>query len=103
MTNVKNYTDTEILERAMKAENFQGFPASPIEIIVRSSEDEFNKFDDKFYSYFGSLGRVPRFIMVTSGTSNAGSEGLLNFQKYNHLGCAVLKSNVWVYNSHVYG
>ncbi len=38
--------------------------------------------------------------MVTTGTCNAGSYGLMNFRTYNKKGCAVLKSDIIVYYSH---
>lgn len=41
--------------------------------------------------------------MARRGTTNAGSYGLLHFDRYDHAGCAVLKSDVIVYSSHGYG
>lgn len=101
-TNVRNYTDDEILERAANAEGFKGWTRGAFEILVRSNEDEFNKFDDKFYSYWSHGNGINiDFVMVCTGTTNAGAQGLLSYT--NHLGCAVLKSDIWVYNSHVFG
>jgi hypothetical protein len=41
--------------------------------------------------------------MARNGTTNAGSYGLKEFHKYNHLGCAVLKADHMVYGSHTAG
>jgi hypothetical protein len=104
MNNVQNYTDKQILDRVRSLPSFKGFPAGVMDVWIRSDEDAFDKFDDKVYTYecFGD-DKPPRFIMVCTGTSNAGAEGLRHFAKYNGLGCAVLKSEVIVYNSHAYG
>jgi hypothetical protein len=104
MSNVRSYTDRELLERVKSLPSFKGFPDHPLDIWVRSAEDEFDKFDDKVYTFdcFGAE-REPKFRMVASGTTNAGSAGLLGFRAYNPKGCAVLKSDVIVYRSHIPG
>lgn len=104
MSNVKAYTDSEILNRVVGLGNFFAFPSNPLDVWIRSAEDGYDQFDDKVYTFdcFGA-GKIPKFVMVCSGTSNAGSYGLLNFRKYNSKGCAVLKSDEIVYNSHVHG
>jgi len=104
MSNVRNYTSQQLLDRVKSMPNFKGFPQSGVlDIWVRSNEDEYNKFDDKVYSFDCFPAKDPVFKMVCSGTSNAGAVGLKEFAKYNGLGCAVLKSDTIVYNSHVYG
>ena len=104
MSNVRNYTSQQLLDRVKTMPNFKGFPQSGVlDIWVRSNEDEYNKFDDKVYSFECFPAKDPVFKMVCSGTSNAGAVGLKEFAKYNGLGCAVLKSDWIVYNSHVYG
>jgi len=104
MSNVRNYTSQQLLDRVKSMPNFKGFPQSGVlDIWVRSNEDEYNKFDDKVYSFDCFPAKDPVFKMVCSGTSNAGAVGLKEFAKYNGLGCAILKSDWIVYNSHVYG
>jgi hypothetical protein len=104
MSNVRNYTSQQLLDRVKSMPNFKGFPQSGVlDVWVRSNEDEYNKFDDKVYSFECFPAKEPVFKMVCSGTSNAGAVGLKEFAKYNGLGCAVLKSDWIVYNSHVYG
>lgn len=95
-TNVKSYTDKQILERVKShARGFEDFPVDYWLIGVRSQEDEFNKFDDKFYLF-----QFTNFIGVFKGTTNAGAKGLLEFDSYNPDGCAVLQSDRIVYDSH---
>lgn len=97
------YTDKQLLDRVASLPSFNEFPNGILDIWVRSAADEFNKFDDKVYTY-NCINRVtPEFVMVCTGTSHAGEYGLLNFQRYNPKGCAVLKSDEIVYNSHVHG
>lgn len=104
MSNVKNYTDEQILTRVKSLASFRGFPHGVLDVWIRSAEDEFDRFDDKVYTFECSGDKAPpRFVMVCSGTTNAGAEGLKNFSKYNRLGCAVLKSDEIVYNSHIFG
>lgn len=104
-SNVKSYTDEQILNRVKeKAEGFKGFPKGVMDVWVRSNEDEYDRFDDKVYTFecYGDE-KPPKFIMVCTGTTNAGSQGLKNFAKYNSKGCAVLQADIIVYNSHDYG
>ncbi|HQZ81633.1 MAG TPA: hypothetical protein PLR83_00305 [Pyrinomonadaceae bacterium] len=102
MANVKNYTDKQIYDRVSQLASFRGFPRGVLDVWVRSDEDEFDRFDDKVYTFDGSSGEM-KFISVASGTTNAGAEGLKHFDKYNRLGCAILKSDEIVYDSHIYG
>ena len=104
MSIIGNYTDTQILDRVRSLPSFKGFPAGMLDIWIRSRADAYDQFDDKVYTYqcFGSETQ-PEFKMVSTGTSNAGSFGLMNFRTYNARGCAVLKSDLIVYNSHAYG
>lgn len=104
MTNVKKYTNNQILDRVESLPTFKGWFKGKYDIWVRSDEDAFNVFDDKCYSFeCKEEGIRPAFVMVCSGTTNAGAQGLLHFNEYNHLGCAVLKSDHIVYNSHIKG
>lgn len=102
MSNVKSYTDQQLIERLESLPSFKGYPNGILDIWVRSNEDEFDRFDDKVYTFDCSSG-VPVFIMVCSGTTNAGAVGLKHFAKYNGKGCAVLKADEIVYDSHVFG
>jgi len=103
-TNVKNYTSLQIIERVESLPTFKGWVKGKYSFWVRSSEDAFNEFDDKAYN-FECLqeGKRPVFKSVNTGTTNAGKEGLLNFQKYKLSGCAILKSDYMVYGSHGWG
>ena len=93
MTNVRAYTDHQLLNRVRSLETFRGIPNDYWIIGVRSNEDEFNKFDDKFYLFNGR-----QFVKVMPGTTNAGSKGLKEFHTYNEEGVAVLKADHMVYN-----
>lgn len=102
-SNVKKYTDQSLLQRMSSLPSFKGYPYGYFDIWVRSNEDAYNIFDDKVYTYYYNGNDAPQFIMCCTGTSNAGSFGLKRFFKYNSKGCAILKSNVIVYDSHILG
>ena len=95
---VKNYTDNQLLSKVKSLPSFNGVPSGFWILGVQSLEDNFNTFDDKFYLFEGE-----RFVMVTSGTTNAGKNGMLNYESQNPDGVAVLKTNVWYYNVWRYG
>lgn len=104
MGNVKGYTDQQLIERVEGLNTFEGWKPGKYAVMVRSNEDEYNKFDDKCYLFeVKEPGEKPKFISVYPITTNAGAQGLKEFDKYNSLGCAVLKSDVIIYNSHTYG
>lgn len=91
MSNVRQFTDKELLE---KVESIGGkIPniGKYLIIGVQSQEDEFNVFDDKFYVYDG-----PSFMMWSTGTTNAGKTALEMFDHYNLSGAAVWKTNQWI-------
>jgi|SRR5580765_1172474 len=96
------YTDEQLLDRVKALPSFIGWPTGILEIGVRSKADVFDAFDDKNYTYDCRSGS-PKFVFVRNTTTNAGSYGLKHFSDYNHLGCAVLKSDQIVYDSHVFG
>jgi len=75
-----------------------------MDVWIRSSADVFDSFDDKAFTYecYGDT-KPPKFVMSRAGTTNAGSYGLKRFDEYNHVGCAILKSDVIVYDSHKFG
>lgn len=93
MGNVRSYTDNELLTKVSKLPSFKGFPSGYWLLGVRSNEDKSDSYDDKFYLF-----KNKTFIMVTSGTTNPGKWGLLNFEKYNSQGCAVVKAEEWYYD-----
>lgn len=97
-TKVRNYTDAQLLTRAKMTNGFAGFPKDYWILGVQSNEDTFNVFDDKFYLFKGE-----QFILATTGTTNAGTTGLLNYTRYNSKGCAVIKTNEWYHGLWKYG
>jgi hypothetical protein len=101
---MRAFTDSEIIKRVEGLPTFEGWKPGIYDIWVRSKADKFDAFDDKGFTYqVKQPGDTPTFIMARNGTTNAGSYGLKHFEQYNHAGCAVLKSDTIVYNSHVYG
>ncbi|HUR99019.1 MAG TPA: glycoside hydrolase family 19 protein [Pyrinomonadaceae bacterium] len=101
---MRAFTDEEVLTRVRSLPTFTGFPKGPMDVWIRSTADVFDTFDDKAFTYecYGDA-KPPKFIMARNGTTNAGSYGLKHFEDYNHDGCAVLKSDVIVYDSHAFG
>ena len=96
------YTDEQLIERVeTKAEGFKGWKAGVYFIAVRSNADKMDAFDDKGYVFECKAdGERPDFIMVVTCTTNAGSYGLKKFAEMNLPGCAVLKADAIVYDSH---
>lgn len=90
---VRGYSDRQLLERVQLLGSFTHFPKGYWILGVRSDEDAFDKFDDKFYLFRGK-----KFIMVTSGTTNPGAKPMLNYKQFNRKGVAVLKANQWYIN-----
>ena len=95
---VRSYTDKELLTLAAEAEGFKGYPSNHWIIGIRSKEDVFNEFDDKFYIFKGT-----NFIKVLTGTTNCGDRGLLGFFKYKAKGAATLKADYWHHKVWAYG
>ena len=95
---VKNYTDKQLLTKVKSLLSFKAVPSGFWILGVQSAEDVFNTFDDKFYLFEGE-----RFVMVTTGTTNAGKNGMLNYEAQNPAGVAVIKTNEWYYNVWQYG
>lgn len=98
-TKVKTYTDKQLLDKVKSLPNFKKIPKQRWILGVRSNEDIYNTYDDKFYEFKGE-----KFISVLTGTTNAGA-GVLRggFLKYNKKGVAILKSEEWYYNVWAYG
>lgn len=98
MTNVRSYTDEELLNRVRSLDTFTHIPDGYWLIGVRSNEDEFNVFDDKFYLFFRD-----QFVSVYKGTTNPGAKALKEFHTYNKEGAAILKADTIVYDGHKRG
>ena len=98
MTNVRNYTDEELIKAAKSVNGFEGIPKKDWIIFMRSNEDEPNKYDDKIYLMKGYNCRA-----VSSCTTNTGTYGLLNFKKWNSKGAAIIKFDEWYYDTYQYG
>ncbi len=92
-TNVRSYTDKELLDRVKSLPSYRGIPGGYWLLGVQSNEDKFNSFDDKFYLFKGE-----KFILTASGTTNAGKSAMMGFEKYNKLGVAVIKTDNWTYD-----
>lgn len=96
------YSDKQLTERVASLDTFKGWPDGILDVWVRAKGGKPDRFNDKVYTFDCTSGE-PKFVMVCTGTSVAGSFGLLKFKTYNPLGCAVLCANQIVYGSHVYG
>ena len=98
MSNVRSYTDEQLLAKVAQLDTFDGIPDNYWLIGVRSNKDSFNKFDDKFYLFNGK-----DFVAVYQGTTNPGAKALKKFAEYNPEGAAVLKSDTIVYDGYKRG
>jgi len=97
--NVRIYTDSQILDRIQKLSTFKALPKEYYIVGIRSTEDDTDKFDDKFYIF-----RDKEFVTMTTGTTNPGKPVLTGgFLKYNKNGAAVVKSDSWYYDVWSYG
>lgn len=92
-TNVRSYEDKELLDRVKSLPDFTHIPEDYWVLGVASNENHADVFDDKFYLFKGE-----EFIMVTSGTVNTGTYGLLNYKKWNSKGAFVIKQDQWIYD-----
>lgn len=90
MSNVRQFTDKELLEKVEAIGGTIPNIGKYMIIGVQSQEDAFNLFDDKFYVFDGSS-----FMMVSTGTTNAGKTALQNFDQYDLEGAAVWKTNMF--------
>ncbi|GEM_PF-2334579 len=101
---MRTFTDEEVLKRVSNLPTFTGWPTGMLDVWIRSTADAFDSFDDKAFTYecYGKT-KKPKFVMARNGTTNAGSYGLKHFDKYKQTGCAVLKADVIIYDSHTYG
>lgn len=95
---VRPYTDTELLNRVKTLPGFTVIPKYLL-IGVRSKEDRFNEFDDKFYLYIDG-----KFIVASTGTTNPGSNSLLGgWKRLGVKGAAVIKSDEIYYDVYKFG
>lgn len=90
MSNVRSYTDKQLLDRVKLLPSYASIPDDYWLLGVQSDEDKFNSFDDKFYLFKGD-----RFVLVASGTTNAGKSAMMGYEKYNKKGVAVIKTDEW--------
>ena len=95
---VRPYTDKQLLEKARSLSSFSKIPSGYWLLGVRSMDDIPNTFDDKIYLFKGE-----EFVLVTSATTNPGTNTLKQFEKVNKDGAAVLKADEWYYNVWKYG
>ena len=101
---MKRYTDEQLLDRVESLPTFTGWHVGIYDVWLRFSDGKANHFNDKVYTYEClTCGQRPKFIMVGTGTTVAGTKSLKEFEKYNKIGTAVLKSDIIIYDSHVYG
>jgi hypothetical protein len=94
MTNVKPYTDKQLIDRMKSLPSFLYVPQGRHIIVVRSNEDAFDKFDDKLYLF-----KHETCLSVMPCTSNSGGYGLKNYFKWNRLGAAVIKFDEIYYDA----
>jgi len=92
-TNVKNYTDKELLEKVKLTAGFNGIPPTKWLLGVRASTIIPNTFCDKVYLFEGE-----NCLSVTSITTNPGSAGLIDYKKYQTDGIAVMADDNWYYD-----
>lgn len=89
------YSDKQLIQRMMSLPSFQYIPGGYHIIAVRSKEDKFNEFDDKFYFFEGV---TCKFVMTC--TTNPGGPALLGgWKKYTKDGAAVIKADEVYYNA----
>ena len=96
MSNVKNYTDKQLLDRMRSLKSFRCMPKGHHIIVVRSNEDEPDKYDDKLYLFKGE-----KFIDVMPCTSNSGVYGLMKYALWNKKGTAVIKFDEVYYDAFI--
>ena len=91
---VRSYSDKQLLDHVKALPSFKGFPKGIWILGVRSNEDTFDTYDDKFYIFEGE-----KFLEVITGTTNPGGKILKGgFLRFNKVGAAVLKSDEWYYD-----
>jgi len=79
------YSDGDLLNRVRSLPGFRGWPKGVLDIWLRSAADQYDRFDDKVYTYDCRTGD-PIFKFAHTGTSHPGAGALQRFRKYNKLG-----------------
>ena len=87
MSNVRQYSDSQLLDKVMSLPTFVKIPAGLWLLFIRSNEDGNDIFDDKVYVW-----KFNQFQFVTSCTTNKGNKGT-----------AVMEADRWNYDSYSYG
>lgn len=99
MSNVRNYTTDQLLNKVKSLPSFKGIPKGYWILGARSNEDTPNKYDDKGYLFRGE-----QFIKVFPMTTNPGTPILEGgYLKYNKVGAAVVKADEWYYDVWKFG
>lgn len=93
MTEVKPYTDKQLLDRVKNLPTFQSIPKGYWLLGAQSNEKTFNVFADKVYLFKGE-----EFIDSTTATTRAGSDALLSFDKIGLAGAFVWETDKWFYD-----
>lgn len=99
-TKVRGYNDKELLNKIKSLPSFKFIPNDYWIVGIRSNEDTYDIFDDKFYIFKGE-----QFVDVLTGTTNTGGYGLKEFKKWSNKGAAQIKGNeiyygVWTRGKH---
>ena len=92
MTNIRNYTEKEILDR-VKSVGGKITPNKFLLVGIQSTEDATNLFDDMFYVFYNG-----ELKGSTTGTTNPGLTALKHFEKYSTKGAIVWKTNMFYEN-----
>lgn len=95
-----NYTSEELVARAKQMEGYKSIPNDFWLCFVRMNEEDRkpDTFNGMVYIMKGEIA-----IFSTSCTTVPGTKGLMNFQKFNKNGCAVLASNIWMNDTFKFG
>lgn len=99
MSNVRAYTDKELLDKVKSLSSFKEIPKGRWHLGVRSKKDQPNYFDDKIYQF-----EEEKFITVVSATTHPGLSILKGgYKSYNPVGAAVVAADKWYYSVWRYG
>lgn len=93
-TKVRNYTSEELINKMRSLPSFRVLPEGYHLIAVRSNEDTPDVYDDKVYLFNKDV-----FVLVSTCTTNSGTYGQRNFNKWNRKGVAVTKADEVYYDS----
>jgi hypothetical protein len=94
-----NYTDKQLLDKVATLKGIEKRNKIPLIIGVQSKADKFDEFDDKFYLFDENN----KFVLVTTGTTNAGETGLKDFLKWSPKGTGIWKTNEFYNKCFNYG